>query len=47
MYIVLVYDISQIENGQKDGAVYLKYVKNICPIYRIRYLKGKFLKFSY
>ena len=29
MYIVLVYDVARMKMEEKDGVIYLKYVKNI------------------
>ena len=44
MYIVLVYDISQSEAGQKRWSRIFK--RNICHIYKIQFLKAKYRNLS-
>lgn len=40
MYVIMVYDVCQNDNGRKRWSHIFKTCKNICPIFKIRYLKA-------
>lgn len=46
MYVVLVYDVSKDENGQKRWSHIFKICKKYFHIYRILFLKEKYRLYS-